>query len=160
LWLAHEPTGEELIAALKAYDLAEFSEVVYCGYGEPFSSYEVMLDVARWLKKQTGCPPVRINTNGLGDLIVGRHTAPELQGLVDSLSISLNAPTSEDYVQLCNPVFGLDALPAIIAFTREAKAYVPEVVLTVVDILSPQQLEACHRIAADIGVPLRIRNYV
>jgi len=160
LWLDHEPTAEEVINDLKSYDLSEFSELVYCGFGEPFSAYDVMLEIARWLKAQPNCPRIRVNTNGLGNLITGRNTEPELRGLVDVLSISLNAPTPEYYVELCRPAFGLDALPAIIVFTREAKRFVPEVILTIVDVLSPEQVEACRRIAVDIGVPLRIRSRV
>ena len=183
LWLDHEPNANEVIEAIKvamgceqtvgvmssspACDEAltspqsgELSEIVYCGFGEPFSSYEVMLDVARWLKAQVPTPRIRVNTNGLGDLINGRPTAPELEGLVDALSISLNAPTPEEYVQLCNPVFGLDALPAIISFAKQAKRYVSEVTFTVVSILTPEQLEACRAVAAEAGIPLRIREQV
>ena len=161
LWHDQEPTTSEVIAAIKTYgDLSQFSEVVYCGFGEPFSSYTVMLEVARWLKTQTPAPKVRINTNGLGDLIVGHPTAPDLEGLIDALSISLNAPTPEEYVQLCNPIYGMDALPAIISFAKEAKHHVPEVTFSVVSVLSEEQLTACQRIAAEAKIPLRIRAYV
>jgi len=158
LWHDNEPTIAEIIAALQSYgDLSQFSEIVYCGFGEPFAAYDVMIDAARWLKDQAANMRIRVNTNGLGDLIVGHPTAPELEGLIDALSISLNAPTPEEYVQLCNPVFGMDALPAIIAFAKEAKHFVPEVTFTVVDLLTDEQLAACEQIAVEAEIPLRIR---
>ena len=161
LWLDSDPTTAEVIAAIQTYgDLSQFSEVVYCGFGEPFSSYDVMLDVARWLKDQSATLRVRVNTNGLGDLITGHPTAPELTGLIDALSISLNAPTPEEYVQLCNPLYGLDALPAVIAFAKEVKHFVPDVSFTVVDLLTDEQFTACKRIAKEAGIPLRARAFV
>jgi len=155
------PTAAEVITAIESYgDLSRFSELVFCGFGEPFAAYDLMLEVARWLKAQNPAPHIRVNTNGLGDLLVGHATSPELKGLIDELSISLNAPTPEEYVQLCNPVFGLDALPAIIAFAKEAKRSVPAITFTVVDLLSDEQLKACQTIAAEAEIPLRIRKYV
>ena len=73
-----------------------------------------------------------MNTNGLSDLINGRKTASEFDGLVDIISISLNASTPEKYQELCHSQFGLDALPAILSFTRQVSVYVPQVVLSVV----------------------------
>ncbi|MDR1412423.1 MAG: TatD family nuclease-associated radical SAM protein [Actinomycetes bacterium] len=160
LWLEHEPSADEVIEALRAWDLRYFREIVYCGYGEPFSAYEVMMQTARWIKDCPDQLKVRLNTNGLGDLIVGRPTAPDLAGLFDAVSVSLNAPTPKAYEALCRPVFGLDALPHILSFTRQVKEYVPEVVLSVVDLLSPEDLAACEAIAADMGVPLRVRRFV
>ena len=35
LWLEHEPSQEEIFAALEQRDLSRYREVVFCGFGEP-----------------------------------------------------------------------------------------------------------------------------
>ncbi|MCL2606537.1 MAG: TatD family nuclease-associated radical SAM protein [Coriobacteriia bacterium] len=159
LWLDREPTSKDVIAAIKKYEpLDTYSEVVFCGFGEPFSSYDVMIDTARWLKEQ-GVKHLRVNTIGLGDLIVGRPTAPELAGLVDELSVSLNAPDAETFEAICAPEFGIQSYEAILSFVESAKDYVPQISLSVVDFLTAEEIAACKDIASKLGLPLRIRQF-
>ena len=159
LWLEHEPSFDEVIAAIQSYEpLDTYSEVVFCGFGEPFSAYELLIQVARWLKEQ-GVQHVRVNTNGLGDLIAGRSLAPELTGIVDELSISLNAPDAKTYEELCSPQFGAESFDAVLAFARSAKDSVPQLNLSVVDFLSAEEVQKCSEIAAELGVPLRVRQF-
>lgn len=73
----------------------------------------------------------------------GRNTAPDFEGVVDIISISLNASTPEKYDKICHSEFGLKALPAILEFTKHVKQYVQKVVMTVVDTMPPEELEAC-----------------
>ena len=102
-----------------------------------------------------------MNTNGLSDLINGRKTASEFDGLVDIISISLNASTPEKYQELCHSQFGLDALPAILSFTRQVSVYVPQVVLSVVDKdMSQKEIAECERLARQTGALFRIRAYI
>ena len=105
--------------------------------------------------------PIRVNTNGLSDLIAGEPTAHSFKGLVDAVSISLNAPTAEEYVALCRPKFGLAAYPALLKFAEEVKGFVRDVTLTVVgtESLTPEKEEACRRVAAEHGVMLRVRRF-
>ena len=104
---------------------------------------------------------IRVNTNGLSDLINGRKTASEFDGLVDIISISLNASTPEKYQELCHSQFGLDALPAILSFTRQVSVYVPQVVLSVVDKdMSQKEIAECERLARQTGALFRIRAYI
>ena len=104
---------------------------------------------------------IRVNTNGLSDLINGRKTAPEFDGLVDIISISLNAATPEKYQEICHSQFGLEAFPAILSFTRQVSVYVPQVVLSVVDKDMPQrEIAECERLAKQNGALFRVRAYI
>lgn len=160
LWLDHEPTAAEVIAALEGTDLSAYSEVVFCGYGEPTEAFDTLKEVARWLKANTGLP-VRINTNGQGSLICERDIAPELEGIVDALSISLNTPDPEAYLALTRSRYGEAAFDAVLDFAKRAKAYVPAITLTTVSTtITPEQETACARICEDLGVDYRIRAFV
>lgn len=160
LWLEHEPTAEEVIAALEEIDLSPYSEVVFCGYGEPTEAFETLKEVARWLKENTDLP-VRINTNGQGSLICGRNITPELEGLVDALSISLNTPDPKEYLALTRSRYGEDAFPAVLDFAKRAKRFVPQITLTTVSTtITPEQEEECEQICAGLGVNYRIRAFV
>ena len=89
LWLTREPEYDEIIADFANFDVASFDELVFCGFGEPTERIDVLLKVARYFK-ETYHKPIRINTNGLGNLVNGRDIAPDFKGLIDTISISLN----------------------------------------------------------------------
>ena len=158
LWLKREPTVEEVKEMLGEWDLSKYTELVFCGYGEPMERLEDVLQLCRYVKETTHLK-TRINTNGLSDLLHGRRTAPELSGLVDAISISLNAPSAEKYDRLCHPKFGLEACPAILRFTEEVKRYVPDVTMSVVGGTIPEEdVEVCRQIAqTKLGVKFRVR---
>jgi TatD family-associated radical SAM protein len=106
-------------------------------------------------------PPVRINTNGHGNLIHGRDVTPLLQGRIDVVSVSLNGSTAEEYTAVTRPRDGKKAWDAMLDFVRKAKKHVPKVVLTIVDKdKTPEEIGACRTIAEDLGVTLRIRAYI
>ena len=157
LWLSSEPTAQMVISELQNYDLEACEEVVFCGYGEPTLALDVLIDVARYLKKSTHIP-VRIDTNGLANLYYKDDIAPRLFGLIDTVSVSLNAKNARDYEALCHPEYGEAAFEGMLAFVLQCKRYVPHVLLTVVDLLPPEDIEQCKKIAAEIGVPLRVRK--
>lgn len=158
LWLKREPTVEEVKEMLGEWDLSKYTELVFCGYGEPMERLEDVLQLCRYVKETTHLK-TRINTNGLSDLLHGRRTAPELSGLVDAISISLNAPSAEKYDRLCHPKFGLEAWPAILRFTEEVKRHVPDVTMSVVGGTIPEEdVEVCRQIAqTKLGVKFRVR---
>ena len=159
LWLEREPTVAEVCASIDGWNLADFTEVVFCGYGEPMERLPELLQVAAHIREKNG-PPIRINTNGLGDLIWNERTAPKLKGLIDTVSVSLNATTAEEYEKLCRPKFGLCSFDAMLAFTRACVPYVPNVVMTVVDVVtSKEEQEKSRAIAESLGAKLRIRPY-
>lgn len=158
LWLEREPTAEEVIEALSQENLGDYQQIVYCGYGEPMCALDTVLQSARYIKEHTKTP-VRINTNGLADLINGRPVAPLLKGLVDSVSISLNAPDVDSFYELCRPSFGKCAYEALLEFTRACKSVIPQVILTVVDFIGEQSIEQCRDIAAKLAVEFRVREW-
>lgn len=155
LELSHEPDFNEVIAAIG--DPSRYKEVVFCGYGEPLIRLDLVKEVAKWLK--TKGLKVRINTDGLANLVHGRNVLPELQGLVDSISVSLNAENAERYAKICRPPQGEAAYEAVKAFIKDAKNYVPEVQASVVA-LPGVPVERCREIAEkELGVKFRAREY-
>ena len=157
LWLEREPTVQEIEDSLAGWKLEEMDEVVFCGYGEPAERLPELLEVAAWLK-QNYTSPVRINTNGLADLIWGRSTAPELEGKIDCVSISLNATDAEEYLRLTRSKFGIGSFDAMLKFAKDCAQYVPHVVMTVVDqVTTPEEQEKARQICAGVGATLRIR---
>ena len=161
LWLEREPTLEETIESLGQWDYERFREVVFCGYGEPTERLDVLLAAAAHLKERDPALRVRVNTNGLSDLIHGKPTAPLFVGKVDCLSISLNTDDPAEYLSVCRPKFGAAAYPAMLKFTQEAAALLPSVVMTVVGepITSLEKQERCRQIAEGLGARLRVRPY-
>ena len=161
LWLEREPTLEEVTASLDGWDYARFREVVFCGYGEPTERLNVLLAAADHLKRRDAALRVRVNTNGLSDLVNGKPTAALFAGKVDCLSISLNTDDAAEYLDLCRPKFGAAAYPALLAFTKEAAAVVPEVVMTVVGepVTSLEKQARCRVLAESLGARLRVRPY-
>lgn len=154
LKLDKEPSAKELIREIG--EPTRFDEVAFCGYGEPTLRLSVIKEVARAIKAKGG--RVRLNTNGHGNLIHQRKILPELAGLVDAISVSLNAEDAERYLAVCRPVYGLKTYDSVTAFVKEAKQYIPDVTVTVVR-LSSIDIEACERIACEeLGVGFRVRE--
>ena len=158
LWLSHEPSVDEVIAALLEYDPSKYDEVVFCGYGEPTIRIDELIAVAKWLKEHYNVK-TRINTNGHANEFHGRDVTPLFAGTIDTVSVSLNAANAEEYDQLCRSIYGERAYEILLDFAKEAKKHT-NVVLSIVDIMEPEDIEACKKIAADAGVPLKIREYV
>jgi TatD DNase family protein len=152
LRLEGEPTEKELRHAIG--DPSLYSEIVFCGYGEPTLRLDVIKSVAAWVKERGG--KVRINTNGHGSLINKRDILPELKGLVDSISVSLDAQDEETYNAICRPAFK-GAFNAVVDFLREATSYIPEVKATVVS-MEGVDVEKCRQLCDSLGVKLRVRK--
>ena len=159
LWLEREPTLKEVCDSIDALDLDKYDEVVFCGYGEPTERLDDLLQVAAYVKSK-GKIRIRINTNGLSDLINGEKTAYKLKGLIDCVSISLNATDEEKYFKIVRPKFGIQSYDAMLSFAKDCTQYVKEVVMTVVDAVTTKEDQKRSReICESIGVTLRIRPY-
>lgn len=158
LWLDKEPTAEEVLAAIG--DISQYKQIVFCGYGEPLIRLETVKEVASKLKLgiRHSAFGIRVDTNGTANLFWGKNILPELKGLIDIISVSLNAESAEVYERICRPLFGSRTYPAIIEFIKEAKKYIPEVEATIVDLPTVDK-EKCRQIAADLGVKFRVRPY-
>ena len=155
LRLHMEPTPEEIVGAIG--DAAAYDEVVFCGYGEPTVRWPVVMDVARAIKKAGGV--VRLNTNGSANLTQGRDVTAEMAGLVDKISVSVNAPDAATYEQLCRPRAGARAWGEVEKFVAGAKRHVPTVVITAVAAAGVAE-DAMEGLAKKWAVPLRRRRYV
>lgn len=150
-----EADAVEMIAAIQAQGGAgAWEEFVFCGYGEPIMRLDVLKEVAAWLK--AGGAKVRLNTNGHGDLWHKRPVAAELAGLVDVVSISLNADNAAQYTALVKPAWGERSFQAMLDFARDAARVVPEVVFSVVDD-GTLDLAACKALAEAHGAVFRVR---
>ena len=159
LWLEREPTVKEVCDSLDTWDLTQYGEVVFCGYGEPTERLYDLLKVAAYIKSKENIK-IRINTNGLTDFIWKERTAPKLKGLIDTVSISLNATNREDYFKIVRPKFGIESYDAMLRFTKDCTEYVPNVVMTVVDVVtSKEEQELCRKICEQVGATLRIRPF-
>ncbi|MDK2810935.1 MAG: hypothetical protein PWR27_1644 [Petroclostridium sp.] len=158
LWLEREPTVREVIDDIERRDLSKYKEIVFCGYGEPMVRAYDIIEICKSIKEKFNIP-IRINTNGHANLIHGEDITPMLKGLVDCISISLNAKNAAEYQEICGSDYGEQAYHGMLDFATKCKGYIPQVILTVVDVMPKEDIEACERIAKDIGVEFRVRHY-
>lgn len=159
LWLEREPAVDELKKSIDAWNLDQHDEIVFCGYGEPTERLEDLLTIAKYIRSKSAIK-IRINTNGLGNLVCKRNVVPDLQGLIDAVSISMNASNEEDYLRLTRSKFGIESFDAVLEFAKSCVQYVPNVIMTVVDVVTtPEEQEKCRKICENIGVKFRIRPF-
>ncbi|MDO5382817.1 MAG: TatD family nuclease-associated radical SAM protein [Eubacteriales bacterium] len=160
LWLEREPSAEEVCQEFAKWNLDDFQEVVFCGFGEPTEVWDRIKEVAAFVKKTYNNKPIRINTNGAGNLINGRDIAPEMKGLIDTVSISLNNPDAKKYHELVRSKFGDVTFDAMINFAKECVQEGLKVVLTTVDTTITHEEEVeCRKICDEIGAVYRIRPW-
>lgn len=159
LWLDREPTQDEIMKTIQKRDLSRYQELVFCGYGEPMMRTPEIIELCRQIKRVYQIP-IRINTNGQANLIFGRDITPLLEGCVDTISISMNASNKDNYQTFCQSVYGDAAFDALIDFAQKCKKHVPKVILTVVDVISQEDIKTCQAIANEIGVNFRVRYYI
>lgn len=156
LWLDKEPSPQEVINEIPHPNI--YKEIVFCGYGEPTLRLPQLIAVSKYLKEHEA--KVRVNTNGHGNMIWSENIVPQLEGIVDAISISLNAKDIEQYNRLCQPENKEHAYESVINFARECKKVIPEVTLTVLDLISAYDIEICRDIANQLGTNFRVRHTV
>ena len=157
LWLDHEPSVEEVKDEFKNFDLGKYDEVVFCGYGEPLVRIDEVVEVANYIKSISNIK-IRINTNGLSDLIHNKKTAQLLKDNIDAVSISLNAPNKIKYNEVTRPKFGEKSFEALLDFATDCKKYVKEVNFSVVDEISKEEIAESKALADKMDIPLRVRH--
>ena len=118
LKLEREPALDEILGDVLSQNLHKYKEIVFCGYGEPTCRLYDLLAICKKLREVTDTP-IRLNTNGHASLISGEDTAPMFKGLIDVVSISMNAADPDTYYQLCHPKFGEDTYVGVLKFARE-----------------------------------------
>ena len=156
LWLEKEPTFDDLKEDLSKFDLSKYDSVVFCGFGEPTCNLDMMSQIGPYIKSK-GCK-IRLNTNGLGNLINGRaDIAKELAAYVDFVSISLNASTEEGYDAICHSQYGKGAFQAMLDFTRDCVREGIDTTMSVVDCIGEDEIAACAKIVEATGAKFRVR---
>ncbi|MCH5298944.1 MAG: TIGR04100 family radical SAM protein [Ruminococcus sp.] len=159
LWLRHNPSFDEVKAAINNYDdVKTCDEIIFCGYGEPTNSFDVLIETAAHIRNNLGIK-TRVNTNGLGSLINERNIAKELCDNVDSVSISLNCSDKEKYLEIVRPKFGIKSFDAMLDFAKECRKYTENVAFSVVDVIGDDEIAKCQKIADSLNIPLRVRKF-
>lgn len=157
LWLDHEPTVDEVKDELKKFDLEKYDEIVFCGYGEPLVRLNEVIQVSKYIRSISNIK-IRVNTNGLSDLIHNKKTAVLLKDSIDSVSISLNAPNKIIYNEVTKPKFGEKSFDALLDFANDCKKYIKEVNFSVVDEISDEQIKESQYLADKMNISLRVRH--
>ena len=153
LSIDHRPEVEEIIAAID--DPTKYDEIVFCGYGEPTLRLNVLLEVAHHIKTHSG--KVRINTDGLANLVHKRNTLPEMAKCIDALSVSMNAQDQVTYDRHTQPTLP-GSFDAMLAFLTEAPNHIAQVTATALDGLEDVDITACEALAQKCGVAFRKRT--
>jgi len=152
--LNKEPCWEVIISHLESHK-GPINEVVFCGAGEPLLRFPTVLKIARYLKKKE--IPVRINTNGHGELIHGKEIIDQLKDCVDRISISLNGQDKAAYMILCQPSAGKIAYDSMLEFCEKSVKAFRSVTFSAVDDGSFVDPEACRVLAEKMGAHFRLR---
>lgn len=159
LWFDKEPDFNEIKQAIDAFDFSKVKSAVFCGYGEPTNAFDNLIKAAEYLKAMYPDIKLRLNTNGLSDLINGKPTAKALAEVFDSISVSLNEPTSDKYDKITRNIFKGKAFDAMLDFTRQCVKYCKNVRMTVVDVISKEDIEAARRVCESTGAEFKVRSF-
>ncbi|MGK9369277.1 TatD family hydrolase [Melioribacter sp. Ez-97] len=149
---SEEPDADVYIKEIG--DPKQYKEIVFCGYGEPTIRWDVVKEIARYVKENGG--KTRLNTDGHGNYINKRDITPELEGLIDVVSISLNSVEPEQYAKLMRVDPKMHA--EMLDFARKAKKY-SKVVMSIVGINGVDAERAKEFVTEELGVEFREREY-
>ena len=156
-------THEDIIKEVQNTLRDNTKEIVFCGYGEPLIKLEIVREVAKFLKENYPDIPVRVNSNGHGNLIHKRNIIPEIAGLIDKISISLNAQNAELYEELAKPSFEKEqAFEAVKEFIAGCVKAGIDTTATIVTGYKdyPVNTEECRKITQELGAEFRIREWL
>lgn len=159
LWFDNEPTIDEIKKAIDDFDFTQVDSAVFCGYGEPTNAYSNLVDAVKYIRSINPDIKLRLNTNGLSDLINNKPTAKELSELFDCISVSLNEPTAEKYDKITRNIYNGKAFDAMLAFTKECVKYCKKVRMTVVDVISEEEIEQSRKVCESTGAHFVVRSF-
>jgi TatD DNase family protein len=149
---AEEPDAEIYISEIG--DPTKYKEIVFCGYGEPTIRWDVVKQIAEYVKANGG--KTRMNSDGHGNYINKRDITPELKDVIDTVSISLNSTDPKQYAKLMRVNENLHS--EMIDFAKRAKNYT-NVVMSIVGLSSVDTENAKQFVTNEIGVSFREREY-
>ena len=155
--------SDEVIKYVKELENKIGTEVVFCGYGEPMIELDSLNKVAGFIKENYPDVKIRVNTNGHANLIHKRNVVPELVGLVDTFSVSLNAQDAQLYKKITNCSYDADiAYGAMKDFIKESVKCGIKTYATVVDGFDGAKIDVqmCEKIATELGAIFRVREYL
>ena len=156
LWHQTNPSLSEVLGAIRDFDFTGYNELVFCGYGEPTCQLDILLEAAAFAKKEKGLK-IRLNTNGQGSAENGRDIVPELSKVIDSVSVSLNAPSKEEYEAVTKPLHP-DGFEHMLEFTKRCREEIKDVRWSIVDVLPEEEIERCRALSKEHDIPLKIRK--
>lgn len=120
LYLEKRPTLQEILSQIdREININHPQEAVFCGIAEPTLRLGTMTAVIQYLKDKYKLH-IRLNTNGHGTLINPGKNVPRLlkEGGLDSVIVSLNATTKEQYDYWHRPHNKEKAFPASLEFAK------------------------------------------
>ena len=160
MWHDTQPTFEDVKAAIDAFDWSKYDQAVYCGYGEPTNELELLLKSAAYMKEQHPDVKLRLNTNGLSDLINEKPTAELICKYMDAISVSLNEATSEKYDKITRNIYPGRAFDAVLRFTKDCVQCGADVKMSVVDVISEEEIAQAKKICEGTGAQFRVREFI
>lgn len=168
LWLEQEPDLAQMQEALSHRDLSKYKEIVFCGYGEPLMRLAFVCELAAYLKRIRPGIFLRLNTNGLAEIYNpeeafagGTSAAQKIAAVFDKVSISLNGGSGEVYNRVTKPSGDKGrAYGAMLSFAQNCKNYGAQVIFTVVDVISPEEIREAEKMAETVGIPMEVRAYI
>lgn len=157
LWIGHEPTAQEVIDILdKCYNLADYREIVFCGFGEPTYRFDAIEKISEYIHSKGA--KTRINTNGQANEILGEDITERIVKCIDTINVSLNATDAEKYDKICHSQYGLRAFDIMLDFAKKCVEHGGNVVLSIVDCVGEEEIAKAKKIAEKIGAKLRVRE--
>lgn len=163
LWLDDEnSTSADVIEQFEnIYTKTPSEEVIFCGYGEPMLKFDVLKEVAGYIKEKYPQTKIRVNTNGHANFVYKKNVVPECKGLVDEFSVSLNGASKEEYDELSQPKFD-EAYEEVKKFINACSDENISVVASIVEGYKGRHLDIkkCEEIAQNLGAKLRVREWI
>ncbi|MFI3165375.1 MAG: TatD family nuclease-associated radical SAM protein [Bacillota bacterium] len=157
LWLEREPTVDEICEKISNTDISKFSEIVFCGFGEPSVRLFDICKVVEFIRSVSDIP-IRIDTNGLANLIHNK-SVEDAFSVFDVVSISLNGFDAESYQAVTRSKFGIKSFDEMLKFASEVQKHCDKVIMTVVDSIGETAIEKSRVIANSCSVDFRVRKY-
>lgn len=152
----------DVISQIKEKMHDKVSEIVFCGYGEPLLRLEKIKEIAKFTKETYPKIPTRINSNGQANVIFKRNIVPELVGLIDKISISLNSDNAKQYQELSQSKFGEEIYEDVKEFIKLCADAKIDTTASIVTGFKNNviNVENCQKIADELGAKLKIREWL